>query len=1013
MFHIIPLKAIIDLNTNLSDGYKLYISYRLFAKSKSKSNEIQQVVVEFGSQDDLEHAFETIADDGNKRDSGQVTIRRDSHLPQTKSQSALTELERIEAERDEMPWNYVGLLNQAPLEAKDMWRIPQPMEASSLAQIFEEQFKKDLAENEAAIKEDEANAAKIFVETLLQGVVSYRIFNLGVNIFGNVSPLFISFLLTYASNRAASLNPDSEYPIGVGFAYAVVLFVLQVLAALCGTNFFQYAEVYGIKVKTSMMGMIYRKSLRLSSASRQEFSSGRVITMVSTDTARMEFFMTMINIVWTAPFNLAMMVGFLIYQLGWPALVGVAILVALIPIQYQLFKVMMALRRKVAPITDKRVKIINEVLSGIRVIKFFGWEEPFLNTIEEIRKTEIGLVLTATIYRSLGVTIGVVFPVLAASVSFLVSDASRTFIFYPMLANAWADFKIALARIECSRFRKVIPPNAIIGEMKRESGDVIFSGNLGYAPQQAWIQNASVKENILFGNPYDEERYRHVIETCALGPDLKKQRINLARLVYYSPDIALMDALKNQTRILVTHQLHFLSRADQVIVMRDGEIVEVGTYQKLWSKRRSRQETSPKAIQQVTAASKEAVKPEDPTASKAKNIMTAETGTLDSYFLRLYKFDNVLTSEGYIGVYFAFGVSLSILTFLFGVFFALSGTRAAKHLQKTSIGRVIHAPVYFFDTNPLGRILNRFSKDQDAIDQSLAASYQSFASSLASTISTFALMIYATPIFAIPLVPILALYYFLQRLYRNTSRELKRLDSLPTIRAYGVQSRFIRNNDAATNGNNSPYFLLIMAQNWLATRLQVLGSLLVFFAAMFGVLAARTVSVSLLGLQLTYALNVTQILNQLMVEIEEGSIWVDGLDVGKIGLFDLRSKLAVIPQDPVLFSGTFRTNLDPFAEHTDGELWDAVTRAGLKAKVSESSEGLDGKIQDGGENLSVGQKQLLCLARAMLKTPKFSSWTKRDTANVDYDTDAFIQKALRSDLKKPRFLQLHIDEYDH
>ncbi|KAJ3066852.1 hypothetical protein HDU99_003715, partial [Rhizoclosmatium hyalinum] len=423
-----------------------------------------------------------------------------------------------------------------------------------------------------------------------------------------------------------------------------------------------------------------------------------------------------------------------------------------------------------------------------------------------------------------------------------------------------------------------------------------------------------------------------------------------------------------------------------------------------------------------------------------------------------------------------------ILTFLFGVFFALSGTRAAKHLQKTSIGRVIHAPVYFFDTNPLGRILNRFSKDQDAIDQSLAASYQSFASSLASTISTFALMIYATPIFAIPLVPILTLYYFLQRLYRNTSRELKRLDSitrsplyanfgatltgLPTIRAYGVQSRFIRNNDAATNGNNSPYFLLIMAQNWLATRLQVLGSLLVFFAAMFGVLAARTVSVSLLGLQLTYALNVTQILNQFvsqftaievamnavervqyyatqveveappivdghrpaagwpergiiefrevkmryskesplvvkgvsfsirdgekvgivgrtgsgkssllqalfrMVEIEEGSIWVDGLDVGKIGLFDLRSKLAVIPQDPVLFSGTFRTNLDPFAEHTDGELWDAVTRAGLKAKVSESSEGLDGKIQDGGENLSVGQKQLLCLARAMLKTPK-------------------------------------------
>ncbi|KAJ3020956.1 UNVERIFIED_CONTAM: hypothetical protein HDU68_009890 [Siphonaria sp. JEL0065] len=417
----------------------------------------------------------------------------------------------------------------------------------------------------------------------------------------------------------------------------------------------------------------------------------------------------------------------------------------------------------------------------------------------------------------------------------------------------------------------------------------------------------------------------------------------------------------------------------------------------------------------------------------------------------------------------------------------------------------------------MGRILNRFSKDQDAIDQSLASSYQSFATSLAATVSTFTLIIYATPVFAIPLIPILGLYYFLQRLYRNTSRELKRLDSttrsplyanfgatltgLPTIRAYGEQAHFIRNNDSATNGNNSPYFLLSCAQNWLATRLQALGSLLVFFAALFGVLAARTISVSLLGVQLTYALNVTQILNQFvsqftaievamnavervehyanhvemeadpvvesnrphkewpvegtisfkdvtlkyspelplvikgisfdirnrekigivgrtgsgksslmqalfrMVEPASGEISVDGVDILKIGLFDLRSRLAIIPQDPVLFSGTFRSNLDPFSEYSDNDLWDAITRAGLKTKVSETPEGLDGKIQDGGENLSVGEKQLLCLSRAMLKSPKILIMDEA-TANVDYETDAFIQKALRSDFKQATIITI-------
>ncbi|KAJ3092332.1 hypothetical protein HK102_008482 [Quaeritorhiza haematococci] len=467
-----------------------------------------------------------------------------------------------------------------------------------------------------------------------------------------------------------------------------------------------------------------------------------------------------------------------------------------------------------------------------------------------------------------------------------------------------------------------------------------------------------------------------------------------------------------------------------------------------------------------------------------------------------------LTGYGLLGL--TFSISIIFQTIFIWVF---CGIRSARVLHTKMLENIVRLPQSFFDTTPLGRIMNRFSKDQYTVDEVLPRTFQSYFRTLFVVLSVLAVNTITSPLFFTLALPLGALYMYFQRYYLSTSRELKRLDStsrspiyahfqetlggVSTIRAYKQEPRFISTNEDRIDFNQRAYYPSISSNRWLAVRLEFIGSLVVFGSALFSVISIVIyghVSASFVGLSLTYSLTITQTLNWMvrmsceiesqiiaverikeyievpqekpymiesrrppptwpeagriefrsygtryregldlvlkditfsakprekigivgrtgagkssltlglfrLVEPASGSIIIDGLDISLMGLYDLRSRLTIIPQDPVLFAGTIRDNLDPFGTHDDEELWQALESASLKAHVSGLENKLNATVLQGGENFSVGQRQLICLARALLRKTNILVLDEA-TAAIDVETDNIIQKTIRREFAK-------------
>ncbi|CAJ1947895.1 unnamed protein product [Cylindrotheca closterium] len=436
---------------------------------------------------------------------------------------------------------------------------------------------------------------------------------------------------------------------------------------------------------------------------------------------------------------------------------------------------------------------------------------------------------------------------------------------------------------------------------------------------------------------------------------------------------------------------------------------------------------------------------------------------------------------------------------------------ASKRLHDQMLNSVLRSKIVFFDTNPLGRVLNRFSADVGISDETLPLTIYDFSVGFFMVIGGVVTASVVLPFILVALPPLLFYFITLRSTFVKTTRELKRIEGIArspifamigeslhgmsTIRANGCSEYFKSNFEAAHDAHTRAFFSFVAASRWFATRMDILSFTLMATASILAVLFHEQgwfdVNPAVLGLALTILLQIAttnfpwivrqsaEIVNQMvavervlefgslppeaplnkdddkklatawpdngsiqahdlsiryreslplalnklsfsipsgarvgvvgrtgsgkstlvqtlfrLLEAENGSITIDGVDISTVGLHRLRKSISVIPQMPTLFGGcTVRENLDLFGVYSDEAIAQALDRVHMTEAMAKLPDGVSSMVSEGGSNFSVGERQLLCLARAILKQNKILVLDEA-TASVDKDTDELLHQTL-------------------
>ncbi|CAM0912870.1 unnamed protein product [Alopecurus aequalis] len=628
-----------------------------------------------------------------------------------------------------------------------------------------------------------------------------------------------------------------------------------------------------------------------------------------------------------------------------------------------------------------------------------------------------------------------------------------------------------------------------------------------------------------------------------------------------------LSALSDKTVLLVTHQVDFLPIFDSILLMSDGEVIQSAPYQDLLADCQefkylvnAHQDTvGVSDIKNMVSHREKEIPTKDtdgihgnryvesmkpPPVDQLIKREERESGDsgLKPYMLYLQQnkgflyaslsvISHIIFTAGQISqnswmaanvqnprvstlklisVYIGIGLGTMLFVLSRSLFVVVLGVQTSRSLFSQLLSSLFRAPMSFFDSTPLGRVLSRVSADLSLIDLDIPFAFMFGLSSTLNAFSNLGVIAVVTWQVLFISAPMIVLAIRLQKYYLASAKELMRINGTTksalanhlgesisgaiTIRAFGEEDRFFAETLELVDKNAGPFFYNFAATEWLIQRLETMtAAILSSSAFVMALLPPGTFAPGFVGMALSYGLSLNnsfvnsiqkqcdlankiisvERLNQYMdiqseaaevieenrpvpdwpqvgsveikdlkiryrkdsplvlhgitckfegrdkigivgrtgsgkttligalfrlVEPAEGKIIIDSVDIGTIGLHDLRSRLGIIPQEATLFQGTIRYNLDPLGKFSDQQIWEVLGKCQLLEAVQEKEQGLDSLVSEDGSNWSMGQRQLFCLGRALLRRCRILVLDEA-TASIDNSTDAVLQKTIRTEFK--------------
>ncbi|TMS12817.1 Multidrug resistance-associated protein 9 [Larimichthys crocea] len=708
--------------------------------------------------------------------------------------------------------------------------------------------------------------------------------------------------------------------------------------------------------------------------------------------------------------------------------------------------------------------------------------------------------------------------------------------------------------------------SSILEQMHLLKGSVTADGTFAYVSQQAWIFHGTVQENILMGEPFDQAKYDRVLDVCSLRTDLAILPYgDQTEYLEFCDDIlvledgevreagdhhALMKANGRYAQLISNYQMEQSKtpeEEDEVLPQDTAQLNEVELRDRADSGvvnpafDMSEEKDDGMAADQKSAVGDQLVVQESTTEGAVSwRVYQRYCKAAGGYFVTFLTILNIVLMIGFTAfsnwwlsfwlgqgngtsthasvsdnpnlefyqIIYGVGVIAMVLLAIIKCFFYTRVTlNAGCKLHDTMFRNIIASPMSFFDTTPTGRILNRFSKDQEEVDTVLPLHMDPFLQFCLMVTCTIIIISAVFPPMLVAVLIMGALFTVILFIFQRSIRQMKRMENisrspcislttstlqgLSTIHAYNIRDSHISMFKLLNDINSNHYLLFHSGTRWLSFWLDFMASTMALMVALFVVLTDdEVISPALKGLAMSYTIQLTGMLQYVvrqatevearfnsverlqeyitdckseaprhikeaqipehwpksgaitfqdykmryrentpivlnglnfriqageklgivgrtgsgksslgvalfrLVEPAEGTILIDGVDVMAIGLQDLRSKLSIIPQDPVLFIGTVRYNLDPFNNYTDEEIWAALDKTYMKDSISRLEGRLQAEVLENGENFSVGERQLMCMARALLRNSKIILLDEA-TASIDAETDALIQNTIK------------------